>query len=179
MRKSKRWRLIKGGVGVVWISSILLFMHTTLSPQGMPYGALSEDDIVVDDFNICYVDDDTPYYREPEAIVIPPLVHLDKLSDEDEVEEIFLSYPKHYPHTEYFDGPDVDEDLVPKNDPRNPVGKWVGKGLLSQPPGWWRPNREYSHNGCKVKTPRRVDEPATLWFILMFPLLYLLRKADM
>lgn len=170
MRKSKKWGIVKGGIFVGGMISILMFMHTTIT-QG-----IAEDDIVVDDMNICYVDDE-PYYREPEAIVMPPLVYLDKLSDEDKEEEIFLSYPEHYPHTEYFDGPDVAEESL-KDDPRNPIGKWVGRGLLSQPQYWWHSNKVNPYNECKVKTPRRVDEPSTLWLIGMFPLLYLFRRIN-
>ena len=115
---------------------------------------LSADDIIIDEYNICYVDDE-PYYNDYVSASAIPLMHLDKVSDED-VEEVLLSYPEHYPQTEYFDGPSI-EDY-----PRNPIGKWVGRGLAIQPHGWWLPHRK--SDKCVTK---RVDAPGTVWLALL------------
>ena len=156
MRASKKYKIIiKAGICIAMAASSAGLIHIMLSAES----SVSEDDIIIDEYNICYVYDE-PYYKDYVGTSPIPLMHLDKVSDED-VEEVLLSYPEHYPHTEYFEGPSIVED-----DPRNPIGKWVGRGLAIQPHGWWLPHRNSSK--CVVKTSsKRVDAPGTVWLALL------------
>lgn len=176
--KRRKWAIL--GVIMLYATAIALLYFQDDLKREIALINIKEGAQKVDTSMICFEEEVPPigysqWFAQNGGGVSPiPLVHLDKLSDEEEEEEIFLSYPEHYPHTEYFDGPDVAEGDAIKGHPL--IGKWVGRGLLSQPYGWWMPYNKSSK--CVVKaSPKRVGAPSTIWLVGMFPLLYLFRKG--
>lgn len=159
--KKRKWAIL--GVIMLYATAIALLYFQDDLKREIALINIKEGAQKVDTSMICFEEETSlmgysQWFAQNGGGASPiPLVHLDKLSDEEE--EIFISYPEHFPHTEYFDGPE--DDALLGNSPRNPIGKWVGRGLLTQPHGWWMPYNKRK-KVCSKRGGVDVPEPNVL-----------------